>query len=100
MQRHHNITIHAMNFKIITIPETQTEVCLHRDRNEEGEEIVRITALVISLAGTEPMLETVVRFADASSAQFFVDDYSETSAKGFLRQCLEEEGIRMSENHI
>lgn len=88
-----------MNFKIITIPETQTEVCLHRDRNEEGEEIVRITALVISLTGTEPMLETVVRFADAWSAQFFVDDYSETSAKGFLRQSLEEEGIRVSENH-
>jgi hypothetical protein len=55
---------------------------------------------VISLTGTEPMLETVVRFADASSAQFFVDDYSETSAKGFLRQCLEEEGIRVRENHI
>jgi hypothetical protein len=89
-----------MNFKIITIPETQTEVCLHRDRSEEGEEIVRITALVISLAGTEPMLETVVRFADASSAQFFVDDYSETSAKGFLRQCLEEEGISVRENYI
>lgn len=88
-----------MNFKIITIPETQTEVCLHRDRNEEGEEIVRITALVISLTGAEPILETVVRFADTRSAQFFVDDYSETSAKGFLRQCLEEEGIRMSENH-
>jgi hypothetical protein len=86
-----------MNFKIITLPETQTEVCLHRDRNEEGEEIVRITALVISLAGTEPMLETVVRFADAWSAQFFVEDYSEMSAKGFLRLCLEEEGIRMSE---
>jgi hypothetical protein len=85
-----------MNFKIITLPETKTEVCLHRDRNEEGEEIVRITALVISLTGTEPMLETVVRFADAWSAQFFVKDYSETSAKGFLRLCLEDEGIRMS----
>ncbi|MHA4737073.1 hypothetical protein [Dyadobacter sp. MSC1_007] len=89
-----------MNFKIITIPETQTEVCLHRDRNEEGEEIVRITALVISLTGTEPMLETVVRFADTSSAQFFVGDYSETSARGFLKQCSEEERIGVSENHI
>lgn len=84
-----------MNFKIITLPETKTEICLHRDRNEAGEEIVRITALVISLAGTEPMLETMVRFADAWSAQFFVEDYSEMSAKGFLSQCLEQEGIRI-----
>ncbi|MEO6283180.1 MAG: hypothetical protein ABIN80_23895 [Dyadobacter sp.] len=84
-----------MNFKIIILPQTQTEVCLHRDRNEEGEEIVRITAFVISSSGTEPMLERVVRFSDEKSARFFVDDYSELSAKGFLAGCLEEEGVRV-----
>jgi hypothetical protein len=82
-----------MNFKIIILPETQTEVCLHRDRNEEGEEIVRITAFVISSSGTEPMLERVVSFSDEKSARVFVDDYSERSAKGFLAGCLEEEKV-------
>jgi hypothetical protein len=85
-----------MNFKILLLPETQTEVCLHRDRNEAGDEIVRVTAFVISSAGTEPMLERVVRFSDEKSAQFFVADYSENSAKGFLKHCLEEERIALA----
>ena len=85
-----------MNFKIITLPETHTQVCLHRDCSEEGEEIVRITAFPAGSGGPEPMLEKVVRFPDVKSAKFFVTDYSETSAKGFLRQCFEEEGITCS----
>ena len=82
-----------MNFKIIILPQTQTEICLHRDRNECGEEIVRITAFITSAAGKEPMLENVVRFMDAPSAQSFITDYSESSASGFLKQCLVEEGV-------
>ncbi|MCF2499207.1 hypothetical protein [Dyadobacter chenhuakuii] len=82
-----------MNFKIITLPETETQICLHRDRNEEGEEIVRITAFVTTLTGKEPMLEDVVRFTDAKSACFFVKDFSIESAKGFLGLCLAEERI-------
>jgi hypothetical protein len=82
-----------MNFKIITLPETKTEVCLHRDRNEEGEEIVHITAFVTSSEGKEPMLETIAKFADASSARNFVKDYSECSAKCFFNQCLKEDRI-------
>jgi hypothetical protein len=41
------------------------------------------------------MFERVVRFSDEKSARFFVDDYSEVSAKGFLAGCLEEEGVRL-----
>jgi hypothetical protein len=82
-----------MNFKIITLPETQTEICLHRDCSEAGEEIVRITAFVTSSEGKEPMLETVAKFSEAGSAKSFVKDYSEVSAKCFLNQCLKEERI-------
>ena len=84
-----------MNFKIITLSKTQTEICLHRDRSEEGEEIVRITAFVFNSAGKEPMLEDVVKFSDASSAGYFIKDFSEESAVGFLRVCLEEEGVEV-----
>lgn len=84
-----------MNFKIITLPETLTEVCLHRDCGEDGKEIVRISAFVINSTGIELMIERVAEFRDAASARFFVDDYSERSAKGFLGQCIEEEGIRV-----
>ncbi|NIJ52858.1 hypothetical protein [Dyadobacter arcticus] len=84
-----------MNFKIITLPETQTEVSLHRDCIEDGKEIVRISAFVINSVGVELMLERVAEFRDAGTARLFVDDYSERSAKGFLGQCIEEEGIRV-----
>ncbi|TLV02196.1 hypothetical protein [Dyadobacter luticola] len=84
-----------MNFKIINLPESQTDVCLHRDCGEDGKEIVRISAFVINSAGVELMVERVAEFRDVGSAKFFVDDYSERSAKGFLKLCVEEEGIRV-----
>lgn len=73
-----------MNFKIIRIAEIATEVCLHRDRCEEGEEIVRITAFIINRSQVELMLEQVVRFPCSNSAGRFVDDYSVESARVFL----------------
>jgi hypothetical protein len=82
-----------MNFKIITVPETQTEVCLHRDCSEDGKEIVRISAFLINTEGVELMVERIAEFSDAGTARFFVDDYSERSAKGFLQLCAEEEKI-------
>ncbi|MCE6988990.1 hypothetical protein [Dyadobacter sp. CY323] len=82
-----------MNFKIITLPETQTEICLHREFTENGEEIVRITTFVINSAGTELMLERVAKFSNIESAKCFLQDYSETSANAFLSQCLEEDEI-------
>ncbi|MCE6991916.1 hypothetical protein [Dyadobacter sp. CY323] len=84
-----------MNFKIITLSETQTEVCLHRDCSENGKEIVRISAFVINSSGVELMVERVAEFRDAGTARLFVDDYSERSAKEFLGQCIEEDGIRV-----
>ncbi|CAG5071724.1 hypothetical protein DYBT9623_03715 [Dyadobacter sp. CECT 9623] len=82
-----------MNFKIIALPETQTEICLHRDCNEEGQEIVCIKTFVTNSAGTELMLGTQAKFNNASCAQRFVADYSEVSAKEFLQNCLKEEKI-------
>ncbi|MCE7062545.1 hypothetical protein [Dyadobacter sp. CY343] len=82
-----------MNFKIIHLPKTQTEICLHRDCNEAGEEIVCIKTFVINSDGTELMLETQAKFASAKSAQSFVSDYSETSAKSFLQHCLKQDKI-------
>jgi hypothetical protein len=82
-----------MNFKIIHFPETQTEICLHRDCNEAGEEIVCIKTFVINSEGIELMLETRAKFANAKSAQCFVSDYSETSAQRFLQHCLKEDRI-------
>jgi hypothetical protein len=84
---------HPMNFKIITLPETQTEVCLHRDCNEAGDEIVCIKTFVTNSDGIELMLETQAKFRKASCAQRFVPDYSELSAKDFLQNCLKEEKI-------
>ena len=93
-----NICLHSnqaahMNFKIITPSKSQTKICLHRDRSEENQEIVRITAFVIDSAGQELMLDTVVQFADAGSARRFVADYSEESATIFLEECLEQDKI-------
>jgi hypothetical protein len=84
-----------MNFKIITIPETQTQVCLHRDCSEDGKEIVRISSFVNNTAGVELMIDTEVQFMDAEFARSFVDDYSENSAKAFLRHYIADEGIRV-----
>ena len=84
-----------MNFNIITLLETQTEVCLHRDCGEEGKEIVRISAFVVNKTGVELMVERSAEFRDAGTARLFVDDYSERSAKEFLRQCIEEDDIRL-----
>ena len=78
-----------MNFKIIRIAEA-TEVCLHRDRSEEGEEIVRVTAFVINAKQAELMLEQVVRFTGPGAARRFVEDYSLESAREFLEESADE----------
>jgi hypothetical protein len=83
-----------MNFKILPLPKTQ--ICLHRECTENGEEIVRITTFVTNSAGTELMLEKVANFPDAQLAKCFVQDYSEASAQAFLSQCLEEDQIWLS----
>lgn len=82
-----------MNFKILTLPNSKNQICLHRDRSEENQEIVRITAFILDSAGQELMLETGVQFADAGSAGRFVADYSEESAQRFLAECLDEDRI-------
>ncbi|QRR00650.1 hypothetical protein [Dyadobacter sandarakinus] len=82
-----------MNFKILTLPDNQIEICLHRDRNEAGDEIVRITSLVASANGMEPMLEKTLAFPDGAFARSFIEDFSEKSAQTFLHRCLGEEGI-------
>jgi hypothetical protein len=74
-----------MNFKIIRIAEN-TDVCLHRDRSEEGEEIVRITAFVVNAHQAELMLEQVVRFTGSGAARRFIEDYSLESAREFLEE--------------
>jgi len=68
-----------MNFKIITY--SKTEICLNRNRNEEGGEIVRITAFINNPDGAEPILKTIVKFSDVIYAQCFVGNYSGKSAK-------------------
>lgn len=82
-----------MNFKIIRIPETTTEVCLHRDRSEEGDEIVRITAFVLNSQQSEIMLEQVVTFSEPHSPVRFVADYSLHSARYFLADSCAEAGL-------
>ncbi|MCF2499927.1 hypothetical protein [Dyadobacter chenhuakuii] len=82
-----------MNFKIITLPKPEIQICLHRDRSEENQEIVRITVFVVDSASQELMLETVAQFADAGSAGRFVSDFSIESGRIFLEECLNEDGI-------
>ncbi|MCF2489706.1 hypothetical protein [Dyadobacter sp. CY347] len=89
-----------MNFKIITLTKSQTKICLHRDRSEENQEIVRITAFIVESEGRELMLETLAQFADAGSARRFVADYSEESAKGFLEECLDEDKIAVPSSSL
>lgn len=79
-----------MNFKIIRIPETSVQVCLHRDRSEEGEEIVRITSFVTNTQHAEIMLEQIVTFTKPGSSVRFVADYSLVSAKHFLEESMKE----------
>ena len=82
-----------MNFKILTLSDNQIEICLHRDRNDAGNEIVKISSLVISANGSEPMLEKTLAFPDSTFAKKFIKDFSEESAQTFLHQCLSEERI-------
>ncbi|WP_031528988.1 hypothetical protein [Dyadobacter crusticola] len=82
-----------MNFKIIHLPERQTEICLHRDCNEAGDEVVCIKTFVTNSDGIELMLETQAKFANAKSAECFVSGYSEMSAKSFLQHCLKQDKI-------
>ncbi|MCF0038500.1 hypothetical protein [Dyadobacter fanqingshengii] len=84
-----------MNFKILTLPKSQIQICLHCDRSDENQEIVRITAFVIDISGQELMLATFAQFADAGSARRFVFDYSEESAKRFLEECMQEDRISL-----
>lgn len=83
----------TMNFKIIQIPETAIQVCLHRDRSEEGEEIVRITSFVLNAQHAELMFEQVVTFTKPGSSVRFVADYSLVSAKSFLEESMKEVGM-------
>ncbi|TLV00146.1 hypothetical protein [Dyadobacter luticola] len=85
-----------MNFKIIPLQNPQTQICLHRDCSESGEEIVRITTYVTNSTGTELMLERTAKFSDAQTAQCFVEDYSEASASKFVSRCVEEDKIWIS----
>lgn len=82
-----------MNFKIIRIPETGIQVCLHRDRSEEGEEIVRITSFITNAQHAEIMLEQVVTFTKPRSSVRLVADYSLVSAKSFLEESMNEVGM-------
>lgn len=79
-----------MNFKIIETDSISPDVLLHRGRNEEGVEVVRI--LAIGMISNEPnmFVEDEIEFSNPDSAKNFIYDFSIESANEFCKR----EGIK------
>lgn len=81
----------TMNFKIFFIEEHQTEVCVHRDRNENGDDFVLITAFIPEDDGDQ-FEEESVTFSSESLIKQYIQDFSQASAESFLKNMLLKEG--------
>lgn len=74
------------NFKIIEPDSPHPDVLLHRDRNENGDEIVEIKAIgTIDGVGNMFATEQII-FQSEYTAREFIESYSEESAKSWCRR--------------
>jgi hypothetical protein len=78
-----------MDFKVINIDGDQ--VCIRRDRTDEGESVV-VSAFLQDDEGDELLQEYEYAFNSAADAQRFVRDFSGKSARQFLEEQYREIG--------
>lgn len=74
-----------MNFKIIETDPEYPDVLLHRDRDENGSEIVTILAFGFAEDSDDYQVCENVFFDEPDSAQSFIRDYSKDSANKWCR---------------
>ena len=79
-----------MDFKII---ETEPPVLLHRDRNDDGDETVVITAFVFDDNGPDYQLEESIKLPSESMVWSFISDYSQESAVQWLEEQMKRNGV-------
>jgi len=86
-----------MDFKIITLPKYEAEVCLHRSINDTGQQTVVLTSFIFEEAEeeTEIILESEIIFLSGEMSQNFIEDYSERSAVDWLVSEAEKQGINL-----
>lgn len=70
-----------MNYKIIETGDGYPDVLLFRDRDEDGNEIVKIHALGTQGQEYEYVMTDTVHFSEKDSAKSFIRDYSIKSAE-------------------
>lgn len=74
------------HFIIIKTSAKYPDVLLHRDRNDDGEELVKIKAIG-EVDGTEDMFaEETIIFSSPESAINFIADFSKTSAEEWCKK--------------
>jgi len=84
-----------MNFKIINLEKYDTELCLARHLNDDGENIVLFTAFIQEEDETEIMLQDKLLFHTPEMAEDFIEDYSENSAENWIVNSADEQGINL-----
>lgn len=74
-----------MNFKIIETPAEYPDVLVHRDRDENGKELVKLLAFgtIYQDDDSNAIAEETVSFVNYEAAQAFVHDFSYESAVAF-----------------
>jgi hypothetical protein len=83
-----------MDFKIIELDDT---VCLHRDRDEDGNETVRITAFLEDNGGSDFQAEETIILPSESMVWSFIRDFSDESARDWLDDQYDKAGIKTDE---
>jgi len=84
-----------MNYKIIETGYELPDVLLHRDRNDDGEEIVQIKAIGFYDGADNMFCIEDITFNSECSAQRFIKDFTLESAESW---CTDNQ-IKYSENH-
>lgn len=79
-----------MDFKII---DSEPPVLLHRDRDENGDETVIITAFVFCEDGPDYQLEQSIKFPSETMVWSFISDYSLDSAIQWLEEQMKANNI-------
>lgn len=75
-----------MHFKIIETSTQLPDVLLHRDRDENGQEMVKI--LAVGKIGEDENMFAIeqIEFENVESAISFIRDYSKTSAEKWCQK--------------
>lgn len=75
-----------MNYKIIKTNDPYPDVLVHRNINDDQNEIVRILAFGVIDAEEDQMWMEDITFENNLTPQYFINDFSQASAEAWCRE--------------